>query len=107
MYALHRADAFEWPSHAEANSIHAVVTDPPFGVVEYSRRQLAKRRNGNGGIWRLPPSFDNVVRQPVPRFTALSDADRAAIRTFFADFADLLREVLVPGAHVFVATTRS
>lgn len=105
LYTLHRADAFEWLSNAEPNSIHAVVTDPPYGVVEYSPKQLAKRRNGNGGIWRLPPSFDGAARQPVPRFTALSDADRAAIRTFFADFAGVLRDVLVPGAHVFVATT--
>ena len=105
LYALHHADAFEWLKDADHNSIHAVVTDPPYGIVEYSPAQLAKRRSGNGGVWRLPPSFDGASRQPVPRFTALSDADREAIRVFFGDFASLLRDVLVPGAHVFVATT--
>lgn len=105
LYTLHRANAFEWLGNAEHNSIHAVVTDPPYGVVEYSPAQLAKRRNGNGGVWRLPPAFDGAARQPVPRFTALSDTERAAIRVFFDDLANLLRDALVPGAHVFVATT--
>ena len=105
LYDLHRADAFAWLRDAERNSIQAVVTDPPYGVVEYSPVQLAKRRNGNGGIWRLPPAFDGATRQPVPRFTALSDSDRDGIRAFFEEFASLLDGVLVPGAHVFVATT--
>ena len=105
LYALHHADAFDWLRTAEANSIHAVVTDPPYGMVEYTPEQLAKRRNGRGGVWRIPPSFDGASRRPVPRFTALRDADREAIRAFYIEFAGLLRDVLVPGAHVFVATT--
>lgn len=41
---------------------------------------------------------------PLPRFTVLSAADHEALRSFFAEFARLLKRVLVPGAHVFVAT---
>ena len=68
---LIRADCFEWLGRLSENSIHAVVTDPPYGVKEYDPDQLAKRANRNGGIWRIPPSFDGHTRAPLPRFTAL------------------------------------
>ena len=103
-WSIHHADAFEWLKDAEPNSIEAVVTDPPYGVLEYTPEQLAKRRNGRGGVWRIPPGFDGATRQPLPRFTALNDAERMAIRSFFARFAESLIRVVVPGAHVFVAT---
>ena len=97
-------DAFEWLEDAEPNSIHAVVTDPPYGLVEYTPRQLEKLRNGRGGVWRLPPAFDNSVRKPLPRFTVLNDDDKERLDAFFDRFARLLLPALVPGAHVFVAT---
>ncbi len=56
-HILH-ADAFEWLSRIPENSLHAIVTDPPYGVKEYNLDQIEKRENGNGGIWRIPPSFD-------------------------------------------------
>jgi site-specific DNA-methyltransferase (adenine-specific) len=31
--------------------LHAIVTDPPYGVKEYDFDQLEKKDNGNGGIW--------------------------------------------------------
>lgn len=104
-YAIHQMDAFDWLGKAKRNSIHAVVTDPPFSVLEYTPDQLAKRRNGHGGVWRIPPNFDGAMRQPVPRFTALTESDREMIRLFFMEFAGLLYNVVVPGAHVFVAAT--
>ena len=97
-------DAFEWLSNAEPNSFHAVVTDPPYGLVEYMPGQLRKMRDGNGGVWRLPPAFDNAVRKPLPRFTVLNDGDKERLEAFFDRLANLLMPVLVPGAHVFVAT---
>ncbi len=103
-YEIHHADAFRWLTHAEPNSIEAVVTDPPYGVVEYTPAQLAKRRNGNGGVWRIPPAFDGAKRQPLPRFTALGERERRAIPRFFERLAGLLFRVVVPGAHVFIAT---
>src|SRR5271155_2744913 len=66
------ADCFEWMSRIPSGSIHAIVTDPPYGVKEYDFDQLEKRSNGNGGIWRIPPSFDGSTRSPLPRFTALN-----------------------------------
>jgi site-specific DNA-methyltransferase (adenine-specific) len=33
-------------------------------VKEYDFDQLLKRANGNGGIWRIPPSFDGHTRAP-------------------------------------------
>lgn len=104
IWSIHHVDAFEWLGEAEPNSIEAVVTDPPYGVLEYTPEQLAKRRNGNGGVWRIPPSFDGAKRQPLPRFTALNETELDAIRVFFAGFSERLMQVLVPGGHVFIAT---
>lgn len=104
LYEIFLVDAFEWLAEAEHNSIHAVVTDPPYGLVEYTSEQLEKMKNGQGGVWRIPPSFDGCKRRPVPRFTVLTGPDKEALRSFFADLADKLMPVLVPGAHVFVAT---
>lgn len=105
LYTIHHADALGWLDTAAENSVHAVVTDPPYGMVEYTPQQLAKRRDGAGGIWRLPPAFDGANRRPVPRFTALTDSEREAVRGFFAAFAQRLFPVMVPGGHIFVATT--
>lgn len=103
-YELHLGDALDWLSRGKSNSIHAVVTDPPFGLVEYSPEHLEKRRNGNGGIWRLPRSYDGSERQPVPRFTVLSQGQHEQIRGFFEGFARQLYRVMVPGGHVFLAS---
>ena len=103
-YRFLQADSFDWLSNADRCSIHAVVTDPPFGLIEYTPKELKKRRNGNGGVWRIPPAFDGCKRRPVPRFTVLKNKDRVAIREFFGRLSSLLLPVLVPGAHVFIAT---
>jgi len=103
-YQLVHDDALEWLSRAERHSIHAVVTDPPYGLVEYQPEELAKLKRGRGGVWRIPPSFDGHERSPLPRFTVLKDADRMRLRHFFHRLAVLLYPVLVPGAHVFIAT---
>lgn len=97
-------DCFEWLRRAEPQTIHGVVTDPPYGLLEYEAEQLAKREAGSGGVWRVPPSFDGHQRSPLPRFTVLSTSDRQRIREFFEDWARLLLPVLVPGAHVLVAS---
>ena len=103
-YELHFGDSLEWLSQAESQSIHAVVTDPPFGLVEYSPKHLAKRRSGNGGIWRLPQNHDGIVRQPVPRFTVLTPKQHSHIRAFFERVSSELFRVMVPGGHVFTAS---
>lgn len=102
-YEIHNADAFEWLQRQRANSFHAVVSDPPFGIVEYTSKELKKRKNGLG-IWRLPNSFDGAKRQPMPRFTTLSDHDRMGVLAFHLKLAPELHRVLVPGAHVMLAS---
>lgn len=103
-YSLYWADFFEWVRGVPENSIQAVITDPPYGLVEYTPKELAKLRNGRGGIWRIPPAFDGHPRRPLPRFTVLDEADKSRLREFFYRTATALLRVLVPGAHVFIAT---
>lgn len=100
---LHHADCFEWLSRQTPSSMHAVVTDPPYGLVEYSDTEQRKLRRQKGGVWRQPPSFDGAQRSPLPRFTMLSRSDLNRITDFFREWAALLLPVLVPGANVVVA----
>ena len=97
------ADCTDWLRRQTPNSIHAVVTDPPYGLLEYTPKEQAKLHRGKGGVWRLPPAFDGVRRSPVPRFTVLTPANREQVAAFFHDWAALLLPVLVPGANVVVA----
>jgi site-specific DNA-methyltransferase (adenine-specific) len=98
------ADCLEWMSSVPVASIHAIVTDPPYGVKEYESAELEKRSSGNGGIWRIPPSFDGHLRSPLPRFTALNTKERASLSRFFSKWSELAVRVLRPGGHVFIAT---
>jgi len=103
-YRIFHVDAFNWLKTCKRASIHAVVTDPPFGIVEYRPHQLEKRNNGNGGIWRLPNSFDGRKRSPTPRFTVLNQKDHQDIIEFHRRLASELIQVLVPGGHVILAS---
>ena len=103
-YKLFQDDAFEWLAATRPNSVHAVVTDPPYGLVEYTSRELDKMKSGKGGVWRIPPSFDGCQRRPLPRFTVLKPEDHQALRKFFTRLASSLIRVLVPGGHIFIAT---
>ncbi len=104
LYQTHHDDAFAWLDRAPARSSEAVVTDPPYGFEEYLPAHLEKLRAGRGGVWRIPPTFDGAQRRPLPRFTVLTDAHREALRERFGALAQRLMRVLVPGAHVFIAT---
>lgn len=103
-YDIVHADAFEWMRNRPASSIHAIVTDPPYGLKEFTESEKQKLRAGRGGVWRIPPSFDGCKRSPVPRFTVLTDDDHAALREFFATFAKEAMRILAPGAHAIIAT---
>jgi DNA modification methylase len=98
------SSAFEWLAQAPPCSIHAVVTDPPYSVIEYDDTNHKKLRAGRGGVWRIPPSFDGAKRQPVPRFTVLTQAELTKLHAFFLNTARQLLRVLVPGGHVFIAS---
>lgn len=98
------ADCFDWLEQTEDNSIHAVVTDPPYGIHEYTPEQQTKLRNGKGGVWRIPPSFDGSKRAPLPRFTTLTHHQLEELRAFFFTLGKLLLPKLVPGGHVVLAS---
>lgn len=101
---LVHADAFEWMASQPPQSVHSIVTDPPYGVLEYDAEHLEKRAAGVGGIWRIPPSFDGANRQPLPRFTALNEKDRARVSMFFKQFGKQCSRILCPGGHVILAS---
>lgn len=101
---LFHADCFEWLRAQQAKTIHAIVTDPPYGLVEYTTKEQQKLRSGKGGVWRIPPSFDGHQRAPLPRFTILTDADRIAMRVFFTDLGRHFARVTVPGANIVIAS---
>lgn len=101
---LYHANCFDWLAACEPNSIQAVVTDPPYGVIEYTEKELAKLRNGKGGVWRMPPSFDGNRRAPLPRFTVLSEGDRIELYAFFKRLGGLLGRAVVPGGNIVVAS---
>ena len=101
---LHHDDCFAWLGRQSPNSIHAVVTDPPYGLHEYTQEQQKKLRAGKGGVWRIPPSFDGHQRSPLPRFTTLDTDQLTEILEFFTSWTRTLLPVLVPGANVVVAS---
>lgn len=101
---LFEGDCFDWLQQQPDNSMHAVVTDPPYGLVEYAPEQQEKLRNGKGGIWRIPPAFDGTKRSPLPRFTVLSRFELEELAQFFFDWGRALLPVIVPGANVVVAS---
>lgn len=103
-YQIYQTNAFDWLRERRKNTIHAVVTDPPYGLVEYRPDQIVKRRNGSGGIWRLPQSYDGHQRSPMPRFTVLQSTDHKRIEEFHSKLSTLLFRVIVPGGHVLIAS---
>jgi DNA modification methylase len=103
-YSLYLGDCLEWLERRAENSVHAIVTDPPYGLKEYTHEEKTKLRNGHGGVWRIPPSFDGCKRSPLPRFTVLTESDRGRLREFFAGFAHRAIRALVPGGHLMIAT---
>lgn len=101
---LHQSDCLSWLKKRPANSVTAVVTDPPYGVSEYTKDEQTKLRAGKGGVWRIPPSFDGHTRAPLPRFTVMSRADIEYQMDFFEAWGKALLPALVPGGHVFLAS---
>lgn len=96
-------DAFEWLDRQGANTISAIVADPPYGVAEYSEGEQRKLELGVGGVWRIPPSYDGHRRSALPRFTTLSRQDIGDLEDFYAEFGRRAFRVMVPGAHAFIA----
>ncbi|MBZ5739759.1 DNA-methyltransferase [Nocardioides mangrovi] len=101
--SLFKGNCLDWLMAQPEKSIHGVVTDPPYGLLEYTKEQQVKLRNGKGGVWRIPPSYDGHKRAPLPRFTTLTHAQVEELSVFFGLWARALHPALVPGAHVLIA----
>ena len=61
MYQIHHADCFDWLRACQPRSLHAVCTDPPYGVLEFTKKEVPKLRAGRGGVWRLPPKRQEEI----------------------------------------------
>ena len=86
------------------DSVDAIVTDPPYGLIEYERDNHEKLRQGRGGVWRIPPKLNGVERAPLPRFTVLTAKDRERLTVFFEAFGVHVRRILKPGGHLILAS---
>lgn len=103
-YEVVQGDCFEWMERRQPNSIHAIVTDPPYGLKEYTAKEKKKLRRGRGGVWRIPPAIGGHIRRPLPRFTVLSSDEKRHLTEFFQQWGVQAFRVLVPGGHIFIAT---
>lgn len=103
------SDAVQFLSELPPASIHAVVTDPPYGLFEYEEKDHGKLRGlkadgTGGGLWRVPPSLGGIKRRPLPRFTVMNAEQLSELHSFFAAIAYGIHRALVPGGHVLIAS---
>src|SRR5437870_5729947 len=103
MYRLEQTACFEWLRRCRAQLLHAVCTDPPYGILVFTEKELSTLRAGRGGVWRLPPKVGGIHRDPLPRFTVLTEEQKQHLPGYFRDWGKLLLHALVPGGHVCVA----
>lgn len=104
-FEMIHTDCFRWLREtARANSFQAIVTDPPYGLEEFSNENIEKLKNGKGGIWRIPPAIGGSKRAPLPRFTVFPVEKYPMMQDYFNEWANLVRNCLVPGGHIFIAT---
>ena len=105
MSSMFHDDCLNWLDEQPEASFEAIVTDPPYGLKEYSTEEQVKLRDGNRtGMWRIPPSLGGNVRAPLPRFTVLSQQDLENLYKFFFLWGTKASRVVVPGAHLIIAT---
>ena len=97
-------DAIHWLAMAPERCLHAIVSDPPYALVEYTKKNLDKRRDGRGGNWRIPPSFDGAKRNPLPRFTTIKNKEVVQLYDFYVVFGRGALRSLVPGGHLLIAS---
>ena len=104
-FQIHQADCLQWLADCPPHTFHAVITDPPYGLREYTAPEIDKLRNGKGGVWRIPPKIGGSQRAPLPRFTVLTPQEVERMHDFFLEWGRRLLPTLVPGGHLFIAAT--
>jgi tRNA G10 N-methylase Trm11 len=77
-YSLHLTDCLAWMDRQSANSVHAIVTDPPYGLKEYTAPEKQKLRRGKGGVWRY--TIDQTESLKPGRTVALWRVDVCYLR---------------------------
>lgn len=95
---LYEADCFSWLAAQKPASFHACITDPPYGLVEYSETEQAKLRNGKGGVWRIPPAFDGHKRPPCRVSPYFATRIEGICGSFSGGSADCFAECSFPAA---------
>ena len=103
-YNLINGDCVAWLREQPSNSFDAICTDPPYGLVEFSKEELVKLRGGRGGIWRIPPKMNGCERSPLPRFSILTEKELQSIEAFFLAWGRVSLNVVKPGAQVLIAS---
>jgi len=97
MSLMFHDDCLNWLDQQPEASFEAIVTDPPYGLKEYSAEEQIKLRDGNRtGMWRIPPALGGSVRAPLPRFTVLSQQDLENLYKFFFAWSTKSLRVVVP-----------
>jgi site-specific DNA-methyltransferase (adenine-specific) len=93
----------EWILGVPDESIHVIITDPPFSVREFDEDNIKELENGNL-VWQdFRRMDDGHVRAPQPVFHTLSVGQKDEIRDFFRDFSYNSSRILIPGAFVLMA----
>ena len=91
MYQIFHADCFDWlrdcPPQTTSRGLHRPALRRCSNLPE---KELSKLRDGRGGVWRLPPDHRRHQRDPLPRFTVLTDEEKLNLRAFFRDWGKLL-----------------
>jgi len=104
VYALHLTDCLLWMDAQPECSIQAIVTDPPYGLREYTTEEKRKLRNKKGGVCGcLRPSM--VASQSSAPFHGSDRIGPTAATNVLHVLAGKALRILVPGGHLFIASS--
>jgi site-specific DNA-methyltransferase (adenine-specific) len=95
------ADCFEWLAKLPDESIHAVVTDPPYGIREFEQEHVDHIKDGDA-VWQTFRYGDGSNRVVQPCFT-MTEKERKKIPPFFTKLSKEICRVLKPGGHLIIA----
>lgn len=68
-YKVFNEDCFDWMENQSENTITAIVTDPPYGVKEYTEKELVKKEPVREAFGEY---LKNLMDVPVNQFPDLA-----------------------------------